>query len=531
MISDVLINHFKETHGSALVIGVEKENKISSILPNFKILTKDPSDIPNDSFDLFRSMVKIDLVRVASCDDEKGQKTAFDVYQHILTEGGILILDNHKSTTPTFFGKHKVLGKFYGSLVIEKETEERDIRFVITIDTTSGFDSKFTERFVRRAFKYISHQVYENYVVLLMLGKNDIKYDDVIDPQKVIVFREKKLDRGFSLEKSTSNIHLKVDHVHDYWHPFHLRNLASVYHTSPEKMVAKTLVKFMYHPPRVGIVAECSSSFAVKMGGVEEINQDNVFEVLKSVEGKEMGTPIEFVTSVTCMFYDDPNIIGFHAVDEQISNMILKSSSVDIVGRITKTMQGNTFHHHYHMLYDLRTILGNDRKAVYVEIGVFNGGSLSLMMSHPYETDLYGVDNFIFKGQKERVEQNISKFNEHKHMVSLIVGSSQDETTKFKTGLKSDSVDILFIDGAHDKNRAARDFLLWSPLVKKGGFIVFDDYTDFKGIPVKPAVDLLENYHNAFRNYECIGSYPNFLNVYSSYFIPMSNEYILKRIA
>ena len=59
---------------------------------------------------------------------------------------------------------------------------------------------------------------------------------------------------------------------------------------------------------------------------------------------------------------------------------------------------GVTWHCHYHLMYDLRTILGPDPK-VYLEIGVYGGGSLAFMMQHPYETELHGVDRWCCRGR------------------------------------------------------------------------------------------------------------------------------------
>ena len=53
-----------------------------------------------------------------------------------------------------------------------------------------------------------------------------------------------------------------------------------------------------------------------------------------------------------------------------------------IVKTIAGSMDGNTFHHHYHILYTLRSLIKKD-EAFYTEIGTFNGGSLCLMLQHP----------------------------------------------------------------------------------------------------------------------------------------------------
>ncbi|MGM3186621.1 class I SAM-dependent methyltransferase [Musicola paradisiaca] len=73
---------------------------------------------------------------------------------------------------------------------------------------------------------------------------------------------------------------------------------------------------------------------------------------------------------------------------------------------------------------------------------------------------------------------------------------------------------MLHIDGGHRGRNVLLDFLLYSPTVVKGGFIVFDDYRDHEFSPeVGPAVDLLRagGYFNGF---DVIGSLPGFENSY-----------------
>ena len=95
---------------------------------------------------------------------------------------------------------------------------------------------------------------------------------------------------------------------------------------------------------------------------------------------------------------------------EQILALGRESHSVEVAHEIKKTMTGVTWHCHYHLMYDLRTILGPDPK-VYLEIGVYDGGSLAFMMQHPYETELHGVDPLVLPGQVEHTFANVAAFN------------------------------------------------------------------------------------------------------------------------
>jgi cephalosporin hydroxylase len=59
---------------------------------------------------------------------------------------------------------------------------------------------------------------------------------------------------------------------------------------------------------------------------------------------------------------------------------------------------------------------------------------------------------------------------------SFLIGMSNDVPIVRKTyALLKDGVDLLFIDGNHSYESVLADWLLYSPLVKKGGIIAFHD--------------------------------------------------------
>ena len=49
-------------------------------------------------------------------------------------------------------------------------------------------------------------------------------------------------------------------------------------------------------------------------------------------------------------------------------------------------------------------------------------------------------------------------------------------TSKFKEELNSHELDLLFIDGDHTLDGVKNDYVRYSKYVKKGGYIIFDDY-------------------------------------------------------
>ena len=83
------------------------------------------------------------------------------------------------------------------------------------------------------------------------------------------------------------------------------------------------------------------------------------------------------------------------------------------------------------------------------------------------------------------------------------------ELLKATKGLK-----LLHIDGGHLENNVIWDFLLYSPLIRSGGYLVFDDYIDSQSSPeVGPTVDLLKK-NGYFRNFQLIGTVEEFPNSY-----------------
>jgi cephalosporin hydroxylase len=185
-------------------------------------------------------------------------------------------------------------------------------------------------------------------------------------------------------------------------------------------------------------------------------------------------------------------------------NFIITKNSLSKNKEISNNMEGSTFHFHTHILYDIRTSLGEEEKT-YLEIGSYAGGSQSLISSHNYKTNCYTID----LGEpisKDIVIRNVDKFKNIKNTFKYYQGNSQDINivNQVKTDLKN--VDILFIDGDHSRQGVLLDFKNYSDLVVNGGYIAFDDYLDFEHSPqVKGAVDEIVSGLN-LNEYKIIGS-------------------------
>jgi predicted O-methyltransferase YrrM len=210
----------------------------------------------------------------------------------------------------------------------------------------------------------------------------------------------------------------------------------------------------------------------------------------------------------------------------------ITQDSLDMVRKISNDVA--TFHHHYHILYDIASTFG-DNKINYVEIGSYAGGSSCLMLQR-FNTSIISVDlgEPIPKGV---VFENVLNYKNNNNYYKYIEGNSQIIETKSQVldGLSnsrvlgfSNKIDILFIDGDHSLNGVLNDFNLYKDLVNIGGYIVFDDYYDNVHSPdVKKALDeiILPN----LVDFEIIGTFENNLGAYPTELLN-GNCYIIKKL-
>ena len=213
----------------------------------------------------------------------------------------------------------------------------------------------------------------------------------------------------------------------------------------------------------------------------------------------------------------------------ELIEIIKNSNSNEIVKHISETMHGSTMHHHYHILYDIRTVMGKEKK-IYTEIGSYNGGSTSLMLHHDYETEINCIDPLhLDRTDRSIIEKNIEKYNKHNYTVNIYQKFSTDQTFLNELRMNNFKTDILFIDGDHSYDTVIKDFYNFEKFVNVNGYIIFDDYEDWKDSPdVKRAVDDIVK--NLGDNYKVIGSLDNIQNAYDGLDSKKSNEFILFKI-
>lgn len=185
--------------------------------------------------------------------------------------------------------------------------------------------------------------------------------------------------------------------------------------------------------------------------------------------------------------------------------------SLELVRKISQNIP--TFHHHYHILFDIASSFESIKKVRYLEIGCYGGASAALVASRP-NTHVISVD----VGRPIPMEYAVESVNAHKHNSSTfkyILGNSCDPQTMYDVHIANDShqFDVLFIDGDHSRQAVITDYLLYSPLLGCGGFLIFDDYRDAESSPqVRMAVDeLISRYHDCW---EIFGTIPNVFNAH-----------------
>jgi len=128
----------------------------------------------------------------------------------------------------------------------------------------------------------------------------------------------------------------------------------------------------------------------------------------------------------------------------------------------------------------LLQMLQKDPPRYVCEIGTASGGTLFLLaqVSRP-DALLLSVDLGL---TRERTLVHARFANRKQRIISVRGDSRAPETiARVRRLLRGKPLDLLFIDGDHTYEGVKADFVNYSPLVRKGGLIVFHDIvTDFQ---------------------------------------------------
>ena len=210
-----------------------------------------------------------------------------------------------------------------------------------------------------------------------------------------------------------------------------------------------------------------------------------------------------------------------------MNQILITKESKRRVEEIVSQMEGQTFHHHYHILYDIITAIEKE-EINYFEIGSYCGASSSLVISHPKKVNAFCMDTFS-EAPESLVSANLEKFKKGLSNYKLIAADSQKEKSVVEVKKIIKDVDLFYIDGDHSYEGCMNDFLNYHELVNKGGYVVFDDYHDVKYSPqVKHAVDYIVS-DLTFGQYEVIGSFRNTLKTHPTD-MEYNNLFILRRL-
>lgn len=195
----------------------------------------------------------------------------------------------------------------------------------------------------------------------------------------------------------------------------------------------------------------------------------------------------------------------------QLEQIIKESNSVNILKQVNINTGGG-IHEHTHVLYDIRTLLGDTAKT-YMEIGSYIGSSACLVQQNPFKSHIICVEPR--KDYCDMLHVHLNKYNDHSHKYTIYNNLSTDKDMLDR--LPNIKIDILFIDGDHTSEIVISDFKNYSGHVVSGGFIIFDDYLDHVYSPgVRGGVDYIVN--NLLDNkFEVIGSIDNFRNAWTRY--------------
>lgn len=206
--------------------------------------------------------------------------------------------------------------------------------------------------------------------------------------------------------------------------------------------------------------------------------------------------------------------------------MIHTQDSLNLARHITDEINHHSMHHHYYILFDIANTYPQDSILTYVEIGCYAGGSAGLMLQRP-NTRVISID-LGHPIPQSIVNNNITKINKYNNSYSYLEGNSQSYEMVDRLKSLIDEIDILFIDGDHSYQGVINDFLLYEPLVKSGGYIIFDDYRDLSVVhnTSKPVDEIVESVKDC---YEIIGTLPNTFGA-RPIELKDGNDFIIKKL-
>jgi len=159
----------------------------------------------------------------------------------------------------------------------------------------------------------------------------------------------------------------------------------------------------------------------------------------------------------------------------------------------------------------LYSIINLNKPKVVVEIGVQFGRSATVLAElqkvHGY--DLHLIDGWAEEEYSNSAREHFkNQAKKHDWKFTFYNVNSDIAIDDLKNNI--DEIDFIHIDGGHEYEEVKSDILLYTPLVKSGGFVVFDDY----GHDSLPGVFQACEETMTPDKFEFIGRYANKTGVY-----------------
>ena len=121
------------------------------------------------------------------------------------------------------------------------------------------------------------------------------------------------------------------------------------------------------------------------------------------------------------------------------------------------------------------------RPVMFLVVGTYEGRSalwaLDNILTHP-KSRLFAVDKYENIQEYYTFKQNLMVNPVNKKKVTILKGKSQDMLKTPQILKHKDSFDIIFIDAEHHAKHVLENAILCFRLLKPGGLMIFDDYTN-----------------------------------------------------
>lgn len=417
---DLIREHLPSGHERVLILGQEGPDPLDTIVPNLCYVFPDKVPDLSHTIDLIRTSTCFGLLRIGQNLDPV---ETFKYFYGLVSESGLIVVDRPSFQAPPTIGTTQLVYRDDRRTVWRREPVEQTIRFAIVM--ASYHRAAGTSRgFVERAIKSIGRQTYQRFKLFLIGDKyqpeeefesfRQLLPEDQIELLNLPVAWERDhcttrqglwcvggataMNRGMDLavqQGFTHYVHLDDD---DYWHPFHLRNMAMGYTQFPEASFVCTMgtTNGQWILPKIhglgynNFKCAARSIFHSAYGFRLDIHP---FRYITYVPGQPeprmpadalmldlIGTSSRHCLAVpllTCLhdFEATPDAKLFSATQ-------LLTELIDEMKRSRSHLRWPDYHH---LLYDLRTTMGPEPKK-YGQIGGYD--IAPILSAHPYQTEL-----------------------------------------------------------------------------------------------------------------------------------------------